>query len=242
MNILSIDDAIQELAFDETDHAQSRQRKQAFRMLDTGIVAYVSTEYDDSVVEGARLDLAEEIVLSAVAVGKLQLLGRNARARPKDSVAMEPVELASISVEIVRAGTFDRIDGELVLWSGDEGESELVDLHLFEEEFAEFTRPLMAYRRLQSCTAYGMASYENNEAKPTDSQLPTVAAETECARWFEERAAQGNGHSFGGKRAMMNEAVVRFPRLSRRGFARVWHQCAPAEWKHPGRKPSRKAD
>jgi hypothetical protein len=243
MNILSMDDAIEELAFAETDHAQARQRKQAVRIADSGIIAFVSTEYDDAVVAGARFDFAEELIRSAISGGKLRLLARDTRARPKNSVSLESVELEEVDIQLVRDGTLDRIDGELVLmtpWEKDESESiELVDLHLFEEEFAALARDLLAYRRLQTCYDYGMATYRDTE--PSDALSPTSAAETECASWFREQAKAAAEGDFAGKRAMWTDAKGRFPRLSYRGFIRVWDQFALSEWKKAGRKPARNA-
>jgi hypothetical protein len=240
MNILSIDDAIEELAFAETDHAQTRQRKQAVKILGTGTVAYVSTEYDDSIVASARFDFAEELILSAIAAGRIKLLARNAQARPKDTVAVESVELAEVDVQVVRAGTFDRVDGELVLWQEGDDESELVDFHLYEEDFANLVPGLLSYRRLQACTDYGLASYRESESQGQDVQKLTASAETKCGKWFQEHVRTADVDEFTGKRAMKSEAKRLFPGLSARAFLRIWDQHALLEWKKAGRKPARK--
>jgi hypothetical protein len=238
MDIVSIDDAIDELAFAETGYANKWRRKQAFKLIDTAIVAYVSTEYDD--VEGAgRYELAEEIILSAVVAGRFRLLARKATDRPKNSVFLETVKLSEVDPEGIRQGTFDRVDGELILFPADDKQSELVDLHLYADEVAASTRELRQFRVAGQGGEYmAHATVNDSPDAPLDSDKLTVSAETRCADWFQKSVAEeADEDDAASKGRMLAEALHLFPGLSKRGFLRVWDRYAPIPWKKAGRKP-----
>lgn len=240
VKILTIDEASELFGFPDTAEPKG---KTAYQLLDTGGIAFVSSEESDEWVASGRWELAEEFIFAAIKSGKLRLIGRMASERSRAAGAIETIELSMIDPRVVRQRVIDRWDGELVLVSNhddadDEEEKEFVDLHIFEEDLLKLAGDLFAYRseaRGDAATSLDHSAY--GPPKLVHPATPTVGAETECAQWFRDEvpAVPEKGP---GKHAMWDEARKKFGgRLSYRAFSRVWDQLAPPEWKQAGRKP-----
>ena len=193
----------------------------------------------------AELNLAEELVFAALKAGKLRLLARASDQDPKDP---ETEGLRLIDPVDIRRGIFDRWEGEIVLIvSGtesksdiDENELELVDLHLYDDDFSAFVDDVVTYRTADSAEAPADATSRESEEHSSGGEVRvgTASAEFECAKWFRQ---QVDGCEDGpGKELLWKQAREQFgAKLSKRAFVRVWDSNAPQEWKTAGRKPSR---
>jgi hypothetical protein len=74
--------------------------------------------------------------------------------------------------------------------------------------------------------------------KASRSELapPSAKAEKDCAKWLRGRFETGDRRS---KRKLEEDALRDYPRLSARGFERVWKEVAPEHARRPGRRAQR---
>jgi hypothetical protein len=240
LKILTLDEATELFGFSNDPETRG---KTAYFLTDTGAYAYVSGDSDGWVASG-RWELAEEFIFAAIRSGKLRLLGRPTSSRPRNSVALETVEISPIDAKTVRERVIDRWDGELVLVSNHDEDKEgyereeIVDLHILEEDLLALAGDLFAYRGGQDDSDPPVhASPVFGAPVLVQASTPTIGAETECAQWFQAEIPEVP-EGGPGKHVMWNDARKKFgSRLSYKAFLRVWDLCAPIEWKRAGRKP-----
>jgi len=224
------------LAFGNLSGEFDERTSMAF-VLDDGTTHILPSfsEQDAFEAEG-RLNLARDLIASAVESGKLALYGRRVTAQASTAQGISGFDA-------------EKIDPAFVADAGFEGGSDDLTLIGNSAEFQDLYVPFAELRALfpfwDGQTEVGGTSSGNHapvllvgsDLAASPVLRPTAAAERECEGLITSLANE-SPDDVKSKKEMWTRSKEKIgDRLSYKAFIRAWNRCAPAAWKRPGRKP-----